>query len=94
VLAAALRDNDRAQIIGTRSFGKGTVNQLIPLQNCGDPGGCGALYVSIGRWYTPDGDLIEGLGIEPDLEVPMTADDYIANGDIQLFKAIEVLRGQ
>ncbi|MGH2609404.1 MAG: S41 family peptidase, partial [Tepidiformaceae bacterium] len=69
VLAAALRDNDRAQIIGTRSFGKGTVNQLIPLQDCGDPGGCGALYVSIGRWYTPDGDLIEGLGITPDLEV-------------------------
>ncbi|MEX0783534.1 MAG: S41 family peptidase [Dehalococcoidia bacterium] len=94
VLAATLRDNGRAQIVGTRSFGKGTVNQLIELKECGDPKGCGALYVSIGRWLTPDGDQIEGLGITPDLEVPMTADDYIAQGDIQLFKAIELLRGQ
>jgi carboxyl-terminal processing protease len=94
VLAAALRDNGRAQIVGVRSFGKGTVNQLIQLRDCGDPAGCGALYVSIGRWYTPNGDLIEGLGINPDLEVPMSPDDYIANGDIQLFEAIELLRGQ
>lgn len=93
VLAAALRDNGRAQIVGTRSFGKGTVNQLIQLQDCGDPNGCGALYVSIGRWYTPNGELIEGLGITPDLEVPMTYDDYVANGDMQLFAAIDLLRG-
>jgi carboxyl-terminal processing protease len=94
VLAAALRDNGRAQIVGTRSFGKGTVNQLIELKDCGDPNGCGALYVSIGRWFTPEGEPIEGLGLTPDLEVPMTADDYVAQGDIQLFAAIEMLRGQ
>jgi carboxyl-terminal processing protease len=94
VLAAALRDNGRAKIIGTRSFGKGTVNQLIQLKDCGDPNGCGALYMSVGRWYTPKGDQIEGLGISPDVEVPMTQDDYIGQGDVQLFKAIEMLRGQ
>ncbi|MDZ7728346.1 MAG: S41 family peptidase [Dehalococcoidia bacterium] len=47
VLAAALKDNGRAQVIGTRSFGKGTVNQLRRLENCGDPDGCGALYLSV-----------------------------------------------
>ncbi len=94
VLAAALHDNGRATIIGTRSFGKGTVNQLQPLKNCGDPAGCGAVYVAVGRWLTPKGDQIEGVGVKPDIELPMTSDDYINQGDIQIFKAIEVLRGQ
>lgn len=93
VLAAALHDNGRAQIIGTRSFGKGTVNQLQDLEDCGDPAGCGALYLSVGRWLTPNGDQIEGLGVKPDIELPMTYDEYIDQGDIQIFRAIEVLRG-
>jgi carboxyl-terminal processing protease len=94
VLAAAIRDNGRGTIVGTRSFGKGTVNQLRELENCGDPEGCGALYISVGRWLTPFGEQIEGLGVSPDVEVEMTGDDYIENGDIQLFRAIEILRGQ
>jgi carboxyl-terminal processing protease len=93
VLAAALRDNARATVVGTRSFGKGTVNQLQELDNCGDPDGCGALYISVGRWLTPLGDLIEGIGVPVDVEVEMTGDDYIDNGDIQVFRAIEILRG-
>ncbi|PFG74643.1 S41 family peptidase [Tepidiforma thermophila] len=93
VLAAALRDNGRARIVGTRSFGKGTVNQLQELKSCGDPKGCGALYISVGRWLTPKGDQIEGLGVKPDIEVPMSYDDYVDRGDIQLFKAIDLLRG-
>lgn len=94
VLAAALRDNGRGQIVGTRSFGKGTVNQLQPLRNCGDPAGCGALYLSVGRWLTPNGDQIEGLGVKPDIELPMTYDEYIDQGDIQIFKAIELIQQQ
>ncbi len=93
VMAAALRDNGRATIIGTRSYGKGTVNQLRELTSCGIPGQCGALYISIGEWLTPNGERIEGIGIFPDIELPMTQDDYIEHGDIQLFRAIEVLRG-
>ncbi|GIW12751.1 MAG: carboxyl-terminal processing protease [Tepidiforma sp.] len=93
VFAAALRDNGRATIIGTRSFGKGTVNQLQELKSCGDPKGCGALYISVGRWLTPKGDQIEGLGVKPDIEVPMSYDDYVDQGDIQLFRAIDFLRG-
>lgn len=94
VLAAALRDNGRAIIVGTRSYGKGTVNQLMPLHNCSDPSGnCGALYLAVGRWLTPKGEQIEGLGVAPDVELPMTAEQYIDEGDIQVFKAIDILRG-
>jgi carboxyl-terminal processing protease len=93
VFSAALRDNGRATIVGTRTFGKGTVNQLQELKSCTDPKGCGALYIAVGRWLTPKGDQIEGLGVAPDVEVPMTYDDYVDNGDIQLFKAIDILRG-
>ena len=94
VLAAALNDNGRGQVVGTRSFGKGTVNQLQELKDCGDPNGCGALYISVGRWLTPTGEQIEGLGVKPDIELPMTYDEYLDQGDIQLFKAIEVLQGK
>lgn len=94
VLAAALRDNGRATIVGTRSFGKGTVNRLVQLKSCGDPAGCGALYLAIGRWLTPNGDQIEGLGIKPDVELPMTSEQYVDSGDIQIFKAIDILRGK
>jgi carboxyl-terminal processing protease len=91
VLAAAIRDNGRGIIIGSQSFGKGTVNRLVPLTSCGQPN-CGAVYLAIGRWLTPKGELIEGLGIVPDILLPMTADDYIEHGDIQVFEAIEYLR--
>lgn len=93
VLAGALRDDGRAKIVGTRSFGKGTVNLPVTLRDCGEPS-CGILYISIGRWLSPGGEEIEGIGVRPDIEVPMTADEYIEQGDLQLFKAIEVLRGE
>lgn len=93
VFAAALQENGRAQVMGLRSFGKGTVNRLEPLTECGEPTGCGALYLSVGRWLTPDGNQIEGLGVKPNIEVPMTYDEYIDQGDIQIFAAIDLLRG-
>ena len=93
VLAAALADSGRATIVGTRSFGKGTVNQLRELTGCCDPEGCGALYVSVGRWLRPSGGEIEGIGIRPDFEIVMTGDDYIDFGDLQIFAAIDLLRG-
>lgn len=93
VLAAALRDNDRARIVGTRSNGKGTVNKTQELTGCGDPAGCGALYLSIGRWYTPNNQQIEGLGVTPDVEIELTEDAYIEEGDVQMFAAIDLLRG-
>lgn len=93
VVSAALADNDRALIVGVRSFGKGSVNQLHELTRCGDPAGCGAIYVTIGRWLRPSGDVIEGLGVDPDYEIPLGGDDYLDHGDLQLLAAIDLLRG-
>jgi carboxyl-terminal processing protease len=87
VLAAALRDNGRATIVGETSFGKGTVNVSREL-----PDG-GALFVTIARWLTPEGVLIDGAGIAPDIEVVRPAGEFDPNNDAQLSRAIEHLRG-
>jgi carboxyl-terminal processing protease len=87
VLAAALHDNDRATIVGEKSFGKGTVNVSNSLNDGGQ------LYVSIARWLTPDGTLIDGVGIRPDVPVALSDEDIDLRRDVQLFKAIDILRG-
>jgi carboxyl-terminal processing protease len=87
VLAAALSENGRGTIVGEKSFGKGTVN----ISNSLDDGG--QLYVSIARWLTPDGTLIDGVGIRPDVPVTMSDEDIDLRRDVQLFKAIDILRG-
>ncbi len=83
VLSGALQDRDRALIVGNTTLGKGSVNRLKPLS---DGGG---LYYTYGRWYTPEGRLIEGLGLEPDVVVPQGIQ---VQGDPQLEKAIEILK--
>ncbi|MBI5285232.1 MAG: S41 family peptidase [Chloroflexi bacterium] len=87
VLAAALHDNGRATLVGEKSFGKGTVNVSSELKDGGQ------LYVSIAKWLTPNGTQIDGVGIRPDIEVQLSDDDIDARRDVQLFKAIDVLRG-
>jgi carboxyl-terminal processing protease len=87
VLAAALRDHGRAKLIGEKTFGKGSVNHIRNLSNGG------ALYVTIARWRTPNGELIEGVGLEPDVPVALTPEDVEANRDTQLFAAIDFLQG-
>lgn len=88
VLAAALRDNGRATVIGTTSFGKGTVNQSQPLSDGG------ALFVTIRTWLTPNGIQIDGVGIRPDVEAgPGPLDpQYDPQNDAQIIRAIEHLR--
>ncbi len=61
VLAGALRDNDRARVIGSRTFGKGSVQTALPLDN-GD-----TVKLTTARYYTPDGTSIQALGIKPDV---------------------------
>lgn len=82
VLSGALQDHARALVVGTTTYGKGSVSRLKPLS---DGGG---LYYTYGRWYTPNGRLIEGNGIEPDLVVPQGPG---VQGDKQLEKALELL---
>ena len=88
LLAAALQENERAVVMGTPSFGKGTVSLPRELSNGG------ALYVSIARWLTPDRNLIEGRGVIPDIEVELTAEDIETRRDVALHRAIDVLRSQ
>ena len=63
IVAGALQDNHRAILLGTRSFGKGSVQTLFPLRNEG------AIRLTTARYYTPDGRSIQGLGITPDVVV-------------------------
>jgi len=63
ILAGALRDNQRAILIGRKTYGKGTVQEIFPLSN-GDK-----LKITVARFYSPAGDQINGVGIMPDIEV-------------------------
>ena len=86
LLAAALKENGRAKVVGTRSFGKGTVNHIRELSNGG------AVYVSIARWLTPARVQIEGNGVQPDVAVALTPEDITALRDVPTHKAIDILR--
>jgi carboxyl-terminal processing protease len=87
VLAAALSDNGRATIVGETSFGKGTVNVSNEL------GDGGQLYVTIAKWLTPNGTQIDGVGVRPDVRIEFTDEDIDLQRDVQLQKAIDVVRG-
>jgi carboxyl-terminal processing protease len=71
VVAGALQDYGRAVIAGARTLGKGSANILLQL------GDGSALYVTSARWFTPDGRLIEGEGIEPEYEIDLENEDAI-----------------
>lgn len=86
ILAGALQDYGRAKLVGVISYGKGSVQQWIPLS-----GENGAARVTIARWLTPDERLIDGVGLTPDFIVELTEEDAAAERDPQLDKAIEVL---
>ncbi|MCD6576965.1 MAG: S41 family peptidase [Anaerolineaceae bacterium] len=86
ITAGALQDYHRAILIGTTTFGKGLIQNWIPLQDEN-----GAIRVSIAYWLTPNGRQIQGIGLSPDIEIEFTEDDYYAGVDPQLEKAIEVI---
>jgi carboxyl-terminal processing protease len=86
ILAGALKDNQNITLIGEKSFGKGTVQELINL-----PHGS-SIKVTVAKWLTPNGEYIMEKGINPDIEVKMTVDDYKNDKDPQLEKALEVLQ--
>ncbi len=87
IVCGALKDYDRATLVGTKTFGKGIVQQILPL---GDGSG---VKVTIARYYTPNGTCIHGDGFEPDVEVEFDVDKYMEDEtDTQLIKAIEILK--
>ena len=88
ILSGALKDNGRATIVGKKSFGKGLVQEINKL-----PGGS-AMHITIQKYLTPNGTDINKKGIEPDVEVEITAEDVKAERDPQLQKANDILLKQ
>jgi carboxyl-terminal processing protease len=86
IVAGALQDDSRAQLVGETSYGKGSVQNWIPLQD-----EQGAVRVTIAKWLTPEGRTIHKLGLTPDVVVELTDKDAAAKLDPQLDKAIELL---
>jgi carboxyl-terminal processing protease len=78
IVAGALHDHKRATLIGTRSFGKGSVQTIIPLGT-----GNGALALTTARYFTPSGHSIQALGIKPDIEVLQNVPDEL-KGRVEL----------
>ena len=74
IVAGALKDHKRAVILGTRSFGKGSVQSVIPISNTS------AIRLTTARYYTPSGVSIQGLGIVPDIEVEMARIEPVEGG--------------
>jgi carboxyl-terminal processing protease len=86
IVAGAIQDNQRGVIVGETSYGKGTVQQIHPLQQ-----NAGVVRVTIARWLTPTGRSIDKVGITPNNAVAMTPEDVTAKRDPQLDKAISLL---
>lgn len=89
IVAGAIQDLQRGKLVGVTSYGKGSVQMPTTLKN--DEG---AVRITIARWLTPNGRTINGVGLTPDYEVPLTEEDGAADRDPQLDKAIEVLKSQ
>jgi carboxyl-terminal processing protease len=85
ILAGALSEHDKAILIGEKTFGKGSVQELINIT----PNT--SLKITVARWLTPNGRSISEEGITPDILVKRTAEDIAASRDPQLQKAIEIL---
>jgi carboxyl-terminal processing protease len=88
IFAGAIQDYGRGTLVGTTTFGKGSVQNWIPLSN-----EQGAVRVTIARWLTPNERHIHNIGLEPDVMVEFTEEDIAAERDPQLEKAIEILTG-
>jgi carboxyl-terminal processing protease len=86
IVAGALQDLGRAELVGVTSYGKGSVQNWIELS-----GGNGAVRITIAKWLTPSERTIHNVGLTPDYVVELTEEDRLAERDPQLDKAVEVL---
>ncbi|HCU71055.1 MAG TPA: hypothetical protein DIC35_04900 [Candidatus Moranbacteria bacterium] len=86
ILAGALRDNRQIKLIGKKSFGKGSVQEYIDLP------GKSSVKITVAKWMTPNGDYIMEKGINPDIEVEMSLEDFKNQKDPQLDKALEEIK--
>ena len=84
ILAGALRDNKNVKLVGTKTYGKGLVQEMKELKDGS------SLKVTVAKWLTPNGVDINKDGLEPDIEIEISAEDYENNRDPQLEKALEL----
>jgi len=89
IVAGALQDSGRAQVVGMTTYGKGSVQTWVALSDAQ-----GAVRVTIAKWLTPQGRTISDIGLTPDITVDMTNEDRLAGRDPQLDRAVEVLLEQ
>ena len=90
IMAGAIKDHGIGTLVGTTTFGKGIVQQIVPFRDGS------AVKITSSAYYTPNGNNIHGIGIEPDVEVPFDGEAYYGSEDRpdnQLETAKEVLRG-
>ena len=89
IVAGALKDHKRAILIGENSYGKGSVQSIIPLKNKG------AIRLTVAKYYLPSGKSISEVGVSPDIEIDEETDDFRikTNTDNQLNYAIKLLNG-
>ena len=85
IVAGALQDHDRATVIGTQSFGKGSVQDYRTFENGS------SLKITVAEWLTPNNNNINNVGIAPDIEVELTREDRDAEHDPQMDRAVEEL---
>ena len=89
IVAGALKDHKRAILLGENSYGKGSVQSIIPLKNRG------AIRLTVAKYYLPSGKSISEVGVRPDIEISEEGDDFRINSDTdnQLSYAIKLLNG-
>lgn len=87
IVAGALQDAGVAKLVGMKTFGKGSVQDFTDFKDGS------AVKITIAEWLTPKGRSINNVGIEPDVVIPRTDEDYHAQRDPQLQKALELLVG-
>ena len=85
ILAGALRDHDLAKLVGEKSFGKGSIQELIGLAEGAE------LKLTIAKWLTPAGHDLNKEGLDPDVKVELTDEDFDADRDPQMDRALELL---
>jgi carboxyl-terminal processing protease len=88
IVAGALQDRERAVLVGEKTYGKGSVQEIYDLSDGS------SVHITAAKWFTPKRRQIDGQGLVPDLEVPITDEDRNQGLDPQLERAIEVLSQQ
>ena len=86
IVAGALQDYGRADLIGEKTFGKGSVQLIYELSDDS------RLHVTVAKWFTPNNNAIDGTGLQPDIEVLFSEEDHANGRDPQMERAVEFLQ--